>query len=242
MSARTEGTTGLRTFKVLAALLTYPEREMVACLDEMTAVLDDEAALPEPERRGVRGFAGRLKSADLMDAQAEYTALFDQSRSLSLHLFEHVHGESRERGGAMVDLLNLYRSRGLELSARELPDYLPLFLEFLSTQPEHEAKALLGDAVDVVGLIRSRLERRASCYEPVFRAIGALAPRRASEAAIRETVGAEAPDDTPEALDRSWAEAPVTFGNESAVPGGSRSCPAAAAVVDRFAPTPKRRS
>lgn len=232
MSGAVNGS-GLRTYKVMAALLTYPEPEMVACLDEMTGLLDEEAVLPEAERRAVRGFAERMKDSDLMDAQAEYTALFDQSRSLSLHLFEHVHGESRDRGSAMVDLLQLYRSHGFDLAVPELPDYLPVFLEFLSTRPAGEARTLLGEAVDVIGLIRSRLERREASYGPVFQALEALAPHRADEGAIQETVAGEQRDDTPDALDKSWAEEPVTFGNEV---GGGAGCTAAAAMVDRFAP------
>ena len=130
-----------------------------------------------------------LRGADLMDAQARYVALFDHSRSLSLHLYEHSHGESRDRGQAMVNLLNHYRANGLDPGTSELPDFLPLFLEFLSTRPAGEARALLGQAVEVVALLRARLEQRGAPYAAVFRAIEALAPHRADEAAIRETVG-----------------------------------------------------
>jgi nitrate reductase delta subunit len=171
-----------------------------------------------------------------MDAQARYVALFDHSRSLSLHLYEHSHGESRDRGQAMVNLLNHYRSKGLDLSACELPDFLPLFLEFLSTQPADEARALLAQAVEVVALLRARLEQRGAPYGAVFRAIEALAPRQADAAMIRERVASEAPDDTPAALDRAWEEAPVTFGSD---PGAASSgCSAASAMVARFAPPP----
>ena len=222
------------TFKVLAALLTYPEQELVDALDEMAAILEAERALPRAERRQLGALMADLRGADLIDAQARYVALFDHSRSLSLHLYEHSHGESRDRGQAMVNLLSYYRSKGLDLGTSELPDFLPLFLEFLSTQPAGEARALLGQAVEVVALLRARLERRGAPYAAVFQAIEALAPRRADEAAIRATVGGEAPDHTPEALDRAWEEAPVTFRDDPGAVGAG--CSAASAMVARFAP------
>jgi nitrate reductase delta subunit len=230
----------MQTFKVLAALLTYPEQELIDGLDEMAALLEAEGALPRAERRQLEVLMADLCGADLMDAQARYVALFDHSRSLSLHLYEHSHGESRDRGQAMVNLLSYYRSKGLDLGTAELPDFLPLFLEFLSTRPAGEARALLGQAVEVVTLLRARLERRDAPYVAVLRAIEALAPYRADETAIRETVGGEAPDHTPEALDRAWEEAPVTFRDDPGTAGAG--CSAASAVVARFAPPPGARS
>jgi nitrate reductase delta subunit len=224
------------TLKVLAALLIYPEQELLDDLDEMAAILEDERALPKSARQALAGLMADLRAADLMDAQARYVALFDHSRSLSLHLYEHSHGESRDRGQAMVNLLHHYRANGLEPGPSELPDFLPLFLEFLSTRPAGEARGLLGQAVPVVALLRARLEQRGASYAAVFRAIEALAPGRADEAAIHETVQGEVRDDTPEALDRAWEEAPVTFRDD---PGAlDAGCSAASAMVARFAPSP----
>ncbi|MGH6902551.1 MAG: nitrate reductase molybdenum cofactor assembly chaperone [Geminicoccaceae bacterium] len=224
------------TFRALAALLVYPEQELIDSLDEMAAIVGAEGALPEAEGRALQALIADLRGADLMDAQARYVALFDHSRSLSLHLYEHSHGESRDRGQAMVNLLNHYRANGLEPGTSELPDFLPLFLEFLSTRPTGEARALLGQAVEVVALLRARLERRGAAYAAVFRAIEALAPSRADEAAIHATVSGEAPDDTFEALDRAWEEAPVTFRDH---PGVGRP-PASASA--RVAPEPGART
>jgi nitrate reductase delta subunit len=223
------------TLKVLAALLVYPEQELIEDLDEMAAILEAEGALAKAERRALAALMTDLRVADLMDAQARYVALFDHSRSLSLHLYEHSHGDSRDRGQAMVDLLNHYRAHGLEPGDSELPDFLPRFLEFLSMRPAVEARAMLGQAVWVPALLRARLEQRGSPYAAVFRALEALAPQRADEAAIRETVGAEVPDNTPEALDRAWEEAPVTFRDD---PSAGAGCTAASAMVARFAPRP----
>lgn len=224
------------TFKVLAALLVYPEQEVIDSLDEMEAILERERLLPAAERNGVRALIEHLRSADLMDAQALYVRLFDQSRALSLYLFEHIHGDSRERGQAMADLIEHYRSKGLEVDAAELPDFLPLFLEFLSLQPLAEARSLLGETVDILALLHARLEQRRAPYAAVLRALTALSPRRPDQAAIRDEVAAEAPDDTPAALDESWEDKPVTFGPEPPGRAGASGCPAAASVVDRFAP------
>jgi nitrate reductase delta subunit len=225
------------TFRVVAGLLVYPEQELIDSLDEMAAIVEAEGALPSAERHALEALMADLRGADLMDAQARYVALFDHSRSLSLHLYEHSHGESRDRGQAMVNLLNHYRANGLEPGTSELPDFVPLFLEFLSTRPAGEARALLGQAIDVMALLRARLEQRHAPYAAVFRAIEALAPHRVDEATIRETVAGEAPDDTPEALDRAWEEAPVTFGNDPGAAAGSGRY-AASATVARVEPAP----
>ena len=131
----------MKTFKALSALLSYPETELFAALPEIRHALDGENMLPRAEQQAVERFLDALGRLDPLDAQERYVALFDRNRSLSLHLYEHVHGESRDRGQALVRLQELYRLHGLEVDARELPDYLPLFLEFLSLLPRKPAAA-----------------------------------------------------------------------------------------------------
>ena len=121
----------IRTFKILSLLLSYPTEEFQAAASELTAVLDQEALLPARMRPRLAALIDELATRDLYDLQERYIHLFDRTRSLSLHLFEHVHGESRDRGQAMIDLMELYEKAGLQIDAKELPDYLPLFLEFL---------------------------------------------------------------------------------------------------------------
>lgn len=229
------------TFKVLSALLVYPEQEVIDSLDEMAAIVDRETLLPAAARADLRAFMETLKATDLMEAQANYISLFDQSRSLSLHLFEHIHGESRDRGQAMVDLLQHYRATGLDLTTVELPDYLPLFLEFLSLQPISEIQDLLGETAGIISLLRARLEKRRAPYAAVLGAIETLVPGKADSRVVRETVAGEVPDDTSEALDKTWEEAPVTF-NDATMGQASRGtgCAAAAAIVERFAPSGTR--
>ena len=161
--------------------------------------------------------------------------LFDRSRTLSLNLFEHVHGESRERGGAMVDLLETYRAGGFEPMGPELPDHLPMLLEYLSTRPLAEARDMLADAVHILIALAERLERRGgSPYAPVFRALEALAASPAVAELLAEITGL--PDDDPEdlaALDAVWEEAAVTFG-----PDPNAGCPTGRDLLARMGPAP----
>jgi nitrate reductase delta subunit len=206
----------MRTFKVLSALLNYPEQEMIDALPEMPEVLDADNLVAGAERDALRAFVRQLRGADLLDLQENYTALFDRGRSLSLHLFEHVHGESKDRGQAMVDLRQLYRSHGLELNAKELPDFLPLFLEYLSQRPISEAKSLLSETAHILREIGSRLLQRGSPYAAVFGALLVVA----GEDGLASVPEAEAPaEDSLEALDRVWEDPPVTFGGPCVTEG-----------------------
>lgn len=214
----------MQTLKILSELLCYPEPELIEHLAELAAVLDDEGVLADADRVRLKTWMAELGQRELMELQAEYVALFDRGRALSLHLFEHVHGESRRRGQAMVDLLNLYQSHGLKLSARELPDFIPLFLEYLSRRPLDEARELLSEAMHVLRLLRARLEKRRSAYALVFASLESLAGHREDDREIRARVAAEPPDNTFEALDRAWGEEPVSFGpGVACAPAGANS-------------------
>jgi nitrate reductase molybdenum cofactor assembly chaperone NarJ/NarW len=118
--------------KVMSVLLSYPQAETLAALDEMASVVQQEYRLSAANKAALLGLIDGYRNVDLLDCQERYVALFDRGRFLSLHIFEHVHGESRDRGQAMVNLLQLYQSHGFEMDVHELPDYIPLFLEFLA--------------------------------------------------------------------------------------------------------------
>ncbi len=208
----------MQTFRLLSALLCYPEQQLLGALAEFTPVLDSEAALPADVRAGVDRFVASLAATDLLDAQERYVALFDRNRSLSLHLYEHVHGESRDRGQAMVRLNTLYKLHGLQLATHELPDYLPLYLEFLSLMPEKAARSMLAEAAHVVAALRRKLAKRGSPYADVLRAVECLAARQPSAHAIDGVMDTlESAADTPEALDREWEDEAVRFNT----PGGT---------------------
>lgn len=205
------------TLKALSALLTYPTAELQAAAGDIGEAIDREPAVASRTRGRLHTLIKEIGSDDLYDLQERYVLQFDRTRSVSLHLFEHVHGESRDRGQAMIDLQSLYEKNGLFIGASELPDFLPLFLEFLSTRPIEEARDLLGQTAHILAAIGERLTKRDSSYAGVFAALVDIA---GDEAARGEPVGAlvaEAPDPSDlGALDAAWEEAPVMFGPEAA--------------------------
>lgn len=205
----------MRIFKLIAVLLDYPAEDLGSHADEIRMLIEGETCLRADAHTALSDFVARLQTSPPMDWQAEYVATFDRGRALSLHLFEHVHGESRDRGQAMVDLLARYRARGLEIAAAQLPDYLPLFLEYCALLPEHEARDQLAETGHILQLLHTRLSERGSPYAMLFLSLLHLSGVGLASDALRATVAEEARDDTPEALDRVWAEAPVTFGVEA---------------------------
>ena len=206
-----------RTYRALGALLSYPTEALQAAAGEIAAALAEEGLIPAAGRAAIGRFLDEIAAADIYDLQARYIGLFDRGRAVSLHLFEHVHGESRDRGQAMADLIALYRSHGLEPAAGELPDFLPLFLEFLSVLPEEAARAMLTEPAAILRALSDRLAARDMGYHAVMSALADLA--RAP------SVGASAlPDEDQEdlaALDASWEEAAVRFGPGEAMDGCS---------------------
>ncbi len=204
-----------RVLKIISLLLSYPTKELN---DELPAIISalDPAPLTAPQRKALIKLARDIEALDVYEAQERYVYLFDRTRSLSLHLFEHVHGESRDRGQAMVDLKEMYEAQGYEIGAKELPDHLPMFLEFLSTLPTDEARELLGQTTHILVALRERLKKRKSVYAAAFGVLEAIAAGKAEKKLIDEILGR--PDDDPDdfdALDRVWEEETVTFGNNA---------------------------
>jgi nitrate reductase molybdenum cofactor assembly chaperone NarJ/NarW len=207
----------MKTYLSLSAVLSYPETGLLEALPEIHAAIDEEAMLPHAARRALDDLIAELAGADLYDLQERYVSLFDRSRALSLHLFEHVHGESRDRGQALVDLAARYRERGFRIVGNELSDYLPLFLEYLSLLPRREAKEQLAETAHIVRAVGDGLARRGSRYAAVMAALLAVAgePGLTARMAPRQEGGEE---ESAEALDRAWADEPVTFGGGCAAP------------------------
>ena len=203
----------MKTFKVLSALLSYPTEALIAAAPELSAMLDAEKLVPEASRGALDVLIEEIAVGDLYDLQERYGLLFDRSKTLALHLFEHVHGESRDRGQAMVDLKAMYENAGLVIAANELPDYVPLLLEFLSTRPIVEARELLGQTAHILAALAERLGRRQSSYKAVFDALVAIAAEAPRRDIVDELL--KAPDTDPMdlvALDAAWEEEEVRFG------------------------------
>ena len=217
------------TYKALSALLSYPTQDIKDAVAEIRQIFHDEKLAPSWALRQIDRLVDEYETFDLYELQERYVFLFDRTRSLSLHLFEHVHGESRDRGQAMVDLKTLYAQGGLEIGSNELPDFLPLFLEYLSTRPAQEAQTLLKEPLSVIAALKERLEKRNTPYTAVFRVLEAIAGEAPSEKELQDL--RKAPDDDPndlEALDAAWEDEPVTFGP------GQESCPKVSQMLDRM--------
>ena len=191
-----------KTLRVLAHLLSYPDATLRAHLLEMRDALHDERALTFGRLAELDRLIDRLRGADALDSEAAYVELFDRGRGTALHLFEHVHGDSRDRGPAMIDLCQTYEAAGLYLAPGELPDHLSVVLQYASTQPAVQAKAFLGEIAHILQVIFSALLRRQTAYASVLAALLDLAGEKA------QTVSVPA---EPE-LDESWAEPPAFGG------------------------------
>ncbi len=220
------------SLKAFSALLSYPDAELIAAIPEVRQALRDDGLFGPRRLASLDPLLNRLAGSDLIDAQEAYVLLFDRSRTLSLNLFEHIHGESRDRGGAMVDLLETYRAGGFDLVGPELPDHLPVLLEFLSTRPVEEARATLGDAGAILVALAERLIRRESDYAALLVALVDFARAEATseeaQALLAEPL--DNPEDL-EALDAAYAEAQVVFG-----PDPNAGCPATRDILARMDP------
>jgi len=188
------------TLRVLARLLGYPDTALREHLDEMRGALHAEQALSAPRLAEIEALIAAIARQSAIDAEADYVQLFDSGRSTSLYLFEHVHGDSRDRGPAMIDLAQTYEQAGLYLGEGQMPDHLPVVLEYASTQPPREARAFLAEMAHILNAIFSALERRASRYASVPGALLELAGETARTVAVADDPS----------LDEAWDE-PLAF-------------------------------
>ena len=220
----------MKTFKALSALLSYPTADLQAAIPAIRQVLASEGVIPLDHALALEPLLDSMAGGDLYDIEERYVLLFDRSRTLSLNLFEHIHGESRDRGSAMVDLLATYRAGGFDLTGSELPDHLPVLLEFLSTRPLAEAREILADAGHILVALAERLTRRESVYAPVLAALVGIAQATTDTEEAR-TLLAEADDDPEDlaALDAVWEEAQVTFG-----PDPNAGCPVSRDILAKM--------
>lgn len=184
------------SLRALARLLAYPDAQLRSELAPLIAAIDEEAVVPAARRAELRALAADLVRRDPLEVEARYVETFDRGRATSLHLFEHVHGDSRDRGPAMIDLVQTYEKAGLYLGPEELPDHLGVVLEFASTQPPALAKAFLGEMAHILNAIFSALLKRESPYAAVVAAVLELAGQKAQAVPFKAD----------EALDEAWAE------------------------------------
>lgn len=198
----------LKTYKILSLLLSYPNEEIYGFLKSADGFFREEALLDEESIRGIKKFTEFFSADSLVKWQEHYVQLFDYSRGASLYLFEHLHGDSKDRGQAMVDLVDLYAMAGLHISKSELPDYLPLFLEFLSLQTSEKAAAYLAEVVDIIGYIHNKLKVKDNPFAHIIQAIIKLSSREPDNSILTK-LNSLLPEH-PEV--ESFQEKPVIFG------------------------------
>lgn len=205
------GDPGMIVLRALGALLAYPGPALREALPEIAEAVSGSALIGAPERVAVLGLIELIAAADPLWAEERYVGLFDRGRATSLHLFEHVHGDARDRGEAMVELKSVYGRAGFALAAKELPDFLPVVLEYLSCRDMAEATDMLGDCAHILRAVGAALIRRGSPYSAVFEAL----LRMIGEKGLDAKAAALAADER-EDLDRDWREEPAF------APGGPR--------------------
>ena len=196
---------------VISRVLEYPDADLWQHQHELHDALANGKALNLQQAAQLSHFITDLCHEDLLDAQASYSELFDRGRATSLLLFEHVHGESRDRGQAMVNLMGQYQQAGMEIDSRELPDHLPLYLEYLSQRDEEEARSGLQDIAPILALLAARLKQRESRYAVLFDVLLGLSQSDVAVESVSQQIIGEARDDTPQALDAVWEEEQVKF-------------------------------
>ena len=201
--------------RALGALLSYPRDEIWRALPEIAEAIRASRLIPPRQRENLLTLIAEMGAGDLLEAEERYVELFDRGRAASLHLFEHLHGESRDRGQAMVDLRHLYERSGYELSSRELPDYLPVVLEYLSCRDLQETRELLGDCAHLLRRIGQSLIARGSRHAAVLQTLLVIAGENPIDVAAVPRVA-----ERRENLDHDWLEQPA-FGAEPLAAGSS---------------------
>lgn len=204
------------SFKALGILLWYPSEQWRSGASDLCDLIAQEAVVGKEQVQLLRAFAAQLQDTDLLELQEQYVDMFDRVSSLSLHLFEHVHGDSRDRGQAMVDLAERYKEQGFALAASELPDYLPVFLEYLSMLPKEQALEELAETGHILAALGKRLAERGSPYSTVLDTLTLLAGKTPEKVERREPIQVNFAQ-----LDKEWEEKPIDFlGAEAPKTGG----------------------
>jgi nitrate reductase delta subunit len=211
----------MKLLSLLSRLIDYPTEQLFSHHQDIVEYIQQDDLLDEKHKNALLAFVEQRFNGELLDWQSEYDGLFERGRMLSLLLYEHIHGESRDRGQAMVDLLKQYRAAGLDIGVHELPDYIPLFVEFASTQGEENARGWLQDVAPILALLAVRLDKRECNYAALFNSLLHISGASIDIQDIALQVANEKRDDGKKALDKVWEEEAVTFGGD-AVNGG---CP-----------------
>lgn len=219
----------MQILKVISRLLDYPTQDLLDNSQHLVEAAASTKYLPPEMRKALVALIEKQAATDIYDLQADYDGLFERGRYVSLLIFEHVHGESRDRGQAMVDLLEMYKQKGFDLDSRQMPDYLPLFLEYLSEQEEMYAREWLADVSQVLALLEERLKQRGSEQSILLSSLLIISGAKVDLEEIQNIVSKEQPDDTLEAIDQAWEDKEIRFDDpiNTACPSSTTAAPIA---------------
>jgi nitrate reductase delta subunit len=187
--------------RALSALLAYPDAELRAALPEIAEAIRDARGIDNARRGELLALVDEIAAGDPLEAEGRYVDLFDRGRRTSLNLFEHVHGDGRQRGPAMLELKQRYLDAGMQPVDNELPDHLPLLLEYLSCRDMAEVRDTLGEIAHILRQLGNTLLQRGSRYAAVMAALLALGGERGLDA--------HAPVPPAEDIDQAWEEKPA---------------------------------
>lgn len=210
----------MKILKVIARLLDYPTQDLLDNASDLMQATVQTTFLPIEQRHAIYDLIEGWSGSNIYDLQEQYDGLFERGRYVSLLLFEHVHGESRDRGQAMVDLLQKYKEKGFELDSKEMPDYIPLFLEFLSEQDEPTAREWLADVSHILALLEERLQQRSSQTSVLFSSLITISAVKIDRNLIKGIVDKEQQENTMDEIDKEWEDKEVRFDD----PIGGQSC------------------
>lgn len=158
-------------YKAMSLLLEYPTQELHANLDDMAKAVSQETDMQDEERAAVLDLIAFMRQSDPIELQAEYVKTFDLVAEHSLHLTHHLFGDDKNRGPALIDLTEMYKEYGLDQATNELPDYLPLVLEFASQLEDSEARVFLADTAKILKVLADNLDKVSSPWAAGIRLI-----------------------------------------------------------------------
>jgi nitrate reductase delta subunit len=197
----------LKTYKIFSTLLLYPNEDLRKNIVFAIDLLKKEAILDNFYITKMALFVDFILKSDLLYLQEYYVSLFDRQKNFSLYLFEHVHGDSRDRGMAMVDLKNLYRILEVDIPlGGELPDYIPVFLEYLSLLSVDKASALLGEIINIISVLSVRLKAVDSMYYLIFCALESLSNIRSDSDLVKKALNCNDFDKSLHSIDKNWED------------------------------------
>lgn len=171
----------MKLFKLLSLLLDYPDDDNLVGLQQavdnagrtidLIGAIDSEGIFSKDEHAAIGEFVDGLLALEATDAKSRYVQTFDMVPEHSLHLTHHIFGEEKTRGPALIDLSEYLKSYGFKHDEAELPDFLPLILEFVSHLDESEAAVFLGDTGKVLKVLAGNLDKAGSPYAKLIHII-----------------------------------------------------------------------